>query len=80
MLLMTWVSAPLTEFHLSGETTPRRSTPLGVLLPLMGANFVTVAIAGRVLFGEQITRRRAVGIALVAIGFVLVGIASDETH
>jgi uncharacterized membrane protein len=49
--------------------------PLGQVLPLMGANFVTVALAGRVFFGEQLTARRLAGIALVTIGFVLVGLA-----
>jgi undecaprenyl phosphate-alpha-L-ara4N flippase subunit ArnE len=47
--------------------------PLGEVLPLMGANFVSVAIAGRLLFGERITRRRVLGIGLVTLGFVLVG-------
>jgi uncharacterized membrane protein len=49
--------------------------PLGEVLPLMGANFVTVALAGRVLFGERLTRRRLLGIALVVAGFALVGVS-----
>jgi uncharacterized membrane protein len=49
--------------------------PLGELLPLMGANFVTVALAGRIFFGERLTVRRLAGIALVTFGFVLVGIS-----
>jgi drug/metabolite transporter (DMT)-like permease len=47
--------------------------PLGEVLPLMGANFVTVALAGSVFFGERLAARRLAGIALVAIGFMLVG-------
>ena len=47
--------------------------PLGEVLPLMGANFVAIALAGRVFFGERLTARRLVGVGLVALGFVLVG-------
>jgi len=51
--------------------------PLGEVLPLMGANFVTVALAGRVFFGERLTPRRLAGVGLVAAGFVLVGLSQQ---
>lgn len=51
--------------------------PLGVVLPLMGANFVMILLAGRVLFKEMITPRRWIGVALVVAGFALV--AMDQT-
>jgi len=35
----------------------------------MGANYVAVLLAGRVFFAERITVRKALGIALISIGF-----------
>lgn len=52
-----------------------RTSALGVVLPLMGANFVAVAIAGRLVFGEPVSPRRWAGIGLIVGGFALV--ASD---
>lgn len=49
-----------------------KSTQLGTALPLMAANNVTVAIAGKFLFGERVNLRRSIGIALIAVGFVFV--------
>jgi multidrug transporter EmrE-like cation transporter len=46
--------------------------PLGQALPLMGANFVTIALVGRIAFGETIDLRRWTGIGLILAGFVLV--------
>jgi multidrug transporter EmrE-like cation transporter len=46
--------------------------PLGVALPLMGVNYVSIALAGRYLFGEPVDARRWTGIALILSGFVLV--------
>ena len=51
--------------------------PLGVVLPLMGANFVMILLAGNLLFHERISRRRWIGVLLVVGGFALV--ASDQT-
>jgi len=47
--------------------------PLSYAMPFMGAAYVTIAIASRALFGERISRRGWLGIALVTIGVVLVG-------
>ena len=47
--------------------------PLSVAMPLMGAAYVTVALASARLFNEQINARRWFGIALVVIGVVLLG-------
>lgn len=49
-----------------------RRVPLGVALPLMGANFVMIVVAGRLLFKESVTPRRWAGVALVVMGFALV--------
>src|SRR5207237_322444 len=51
-----------------------RYMPLGQALPLLAANNVTVAVAGRALFGEIINRRRRIGILLIVCGFVLVSV------
>jgi multidrug transporter EmrE-like cation transporter len=47
--------------------------PLGVAMPFMGAAYVTIALVSRALFGEVISKRRWLGIALVVAGVVLLG-------
>ena len=49
-----------------------RAEPLGVVLPMMGASYATVAMAGSWCFGERITVRRRFGIACVIVGFTLI--------
>jgi multidrug transporter EmrE-like cation transporter len=46
--------------------------PLGFALPLIGATYITVALASQFLFGERISPRRWKGILLIVIGFALV--------
>ena len=46
--------------------------PLGVAIPLLGANYLAIALAGRFIFGETIDKRRWLGTALVIAGFALV--------
>ncbi len=46
--------------------------PLGIALPLMGASYVTVALASRLLFAEEIQPQRWVGIALIMAGLCCV--------
>ena len=46
---------------------------LGVALPLMGANYIMVALAGRILFHERVDARRWIGTALIVAGCALVG-------
>ena len=49
-----------------------RVVPLGIALPLMGLNYVTIALGGRAIFRERVDRRRWAGIALVLAGFLLI--------
>src|SRR4051794_7408357 len=49
-----------------------KSVDLGRALPLLAANNLTVALAGKWLFGEKVDLRRWVGIVLIIAGFVLV--------
>ncbi len=63
--------APRTE-RASLDTPASTLRPLGIALPLLGANYVAIALGGRLIFHEQIDRRRIIGIALVIIGFVIV--------
>jgi multidrug transporter EmrE-like cation transporter len=51
--------------------------PLGQALPLMGANFVAIALVGRFIFCEEINWPRWAGIALILCGFVLVAAKSS---
>ncbi len=46
--------------------------PLAQALPLLAASNITVAAAGRLLFGETVTPRRWIGIVLISAGLVLV--------
>ncbi len=47
--------------------------PLGRGLLLGSINIVVIMLAGRVLFGERLTRMRVLGILLVTAGVALVG-------
>jgi drug/metabolite transporter (DMT)-like permease len=46
--------------------------PLGIAIPLLGANYVAIALTGKWVFGERVDARRWLGTALVAAGFLLV--------
>jgi drug/metabolite transporter (DMT)-like permease len=47
---------------------------LSVGIMLGSINIVVVMLAGRVLFGETLTPRRAAGIALITLGVTVVGL------
>lgn len=49
--------------------------PLSEAILLGSINIVAVMVAGRLLFGEKLTRLRVVGIALVTLGVAIVGVA-----
>ena len=49
--------------------------PLGVALPLRGASYITIALAGRILLSERVGRRCLVGVGTIAVGLALVGAA-----
>lgn len=49
-----------------------KTLPLGVAVPLLGANYIMIALAGWLIFGEKVNARRWLGTALVVAGFVLV--------
>ncbi|MBY0403957.1 MAG: EamA family transporter [Cyanobacteria bacterium] len=46
--------------------------PLGVAVPLMGANYITVAFASQYLFHEKVTPVRWMGIACIVLGLMMV--------
>jgi drug/metabolite transporter (DMT)-like permease len=54
-----------------------KTLPLGEAVPLLGVNYVTIALVGRFVFGERVDGRRWLGTALVAAGIVLVGAALE---
>ncbi len=41
--------------------------------PILGLSYVVVALSGWLVFGEQISINRALGIALVIVGAIMVG-------
>lgn len=49
-----------------------KHVPLGIALPLMGANFVAIALVGKLVFKEEMNARRWVGVGLVVAGFAMV--------
>lgn len=49
-----------------------RFLALGVALPLVGLSYATIAIGGRVVFGEALNVRKILGIAFIFSGFVMV--------
>lgn len=50
--------------------------PLSEGVLLGSINIVVIMIAGRVLFGEKLTRLRVAGIALVCLGVAIVGVGA----
>jgi drug/metabolite transporter (DMT)-like permease len=50
---------------------------LGLAIPLLGANYLVIALAGRYLFNERVDARRWLGTALVLAGFILVAMSMD---
>jgi drug/metabolite transporter (DMT)-like permease len=49
--------------------------PLSQAILLGSINIVAVMVAGRLLFGEKLTRLRMAGILLVTLGVAIVGVA-----
>jgi drug/metabolite transporter (DMT)-like permease len=49
--------------------------PLSEAILLGSINIVAVMVAGRILFGEKLTRLRVAGIMLVTLGVAIVGVA-----
>jgi len=49
--------------------------PLSRAILLGSINIVAIMLAGRLLFGERLTRLRVAGIALVTLGVAIVGLA-----
>lgn len=49
--------------------------PLSEAILLGSINIVAVMVAGRILFGEKLTRLRMAGILLVTLGVAIVGVA-----
>lgn len=49
-----------------------RTVPLGQAMPLLAANNISVALAGKVFFGEGISGRRWLGILMISGGVALV--------
>lgn len=47
--------------------------PLSQAVLIGSINIATVALAGRMVFGERLTRLRIIGIALIAVGVALAG-------
>lgn len=51
-----------------------KDLPLGIALPIMGLNYVSVALAGKVFLKEKVSLKRWAGIALILVGQVFVSI------
>ena len=49
--------------------------PLGIATPIMGTSYVTVALASKILFKEQVDLTRWVGIIAIICGLTLISIA-----
>ena len=49
--------------------------PLGVALPLRGASYITIVLAGRILLSERVGRRCLLGVGTIVVGLALVGAA-----
>jgi drug/metabolite transporter (DMT)-like permease len=71
-----WVGGGCYVFEFLGRIAFLSLIPLGRGLLLGSINIVVLILAGRMLFGERITRMRLFGIVLVSVGVALVGAGS----
>lgn len=51
--------------------------PLSVGVMLASINIVAIMVAGRILFGERLTRWRLAGMALISAGVAIVGLGGQ---
>jgi undecaprenyl phosphate-alpha-L-ara4N flippase subunit ArnE len=51
--------------------------PLGLAVPLMGMNYLAIALTAKFVFGERVDKRRWLGTAFVLCGILLVGAALE---
>lgn len=68
-----WIGGGCYVFEFLAWTAFLSLVPLGRGVLLGSINIVAIMLAGRVLFGERLTRTRLVGILLVTLGVALVG-------
>jgi len=52
-----------------------RLEELSRLYPLVSLNYALVLLAGHVLFGEQLTLAKAIGVALIMVGVSIIALA-----
>jgi drug/metabolite transporter (DMT)-like permease len=68
VLLMLWLASRMALLSWAD---------LSYVLPVTSVNYVLVALAGRLLLGEQISARRWTGIGLIMAGVALVSAATS---
>ena len=68
-----WVGIACYVFEFLAWIAFLSLVPLGEGVLLGSINIVVIMLAGRVLFGERLTRMRVLGILLVTAGVALVG-------
>jgi drug/metabolite transporter (DMT)-like permease len=69
-----WLGISCYAFEFLAWTAFLSLVPLGRGVLLGSVNIVVIMLAGRLLFGERLTRLRLVGIGLVSIGVAVVGL------
>jgi drug/metabolite transporter (DMT)-like permease len=71
-----WLGGACYVFEFLAWTAFLSLIPLGRGILLGSINIVAIMIAGRLLFGERLTRLRVIGILLVTLGVAIVGIGT----
>jgi drug/metabolite transporter (DMT)-like permease len=71
---VTWVGIFFWAIELLGWAFVLQRVALSVAFPLMALSYVTIVIAGTVVFKEKINIRHAAGVLLITAGVVSVGV------
>jgi drug/metabolite transporter (DMT)-like permease len=75
-MLWTGIAVVLHVPHLLTWFYALTMLPLAIATPMLGAAYVTVPLAGQLIFKERVDKRRWLGICAIVIGLILVADAT----
>jgi drug/metabolite transporter (DMT)-like permease len=70
---LLWLGVAIYVFEFLVWLAFLSMVPLWQAVMLANFDILLVMVCGRIFFGEQITRPRAIGVSLIAIGVIMVG-------
>jgi undecaprenyl phosphate-alpha-L-ara4N flippase subunit ArnE len=71
---LTWIGILFWAIELLAWAAVLTHVPLTIAFPLMALSYVTIALAGIVVFKERVNFRHVAGVLLVTLGVACVGV------